>query len=67
MDVGVAAQIERTNGPSERQANEKIVGVIFEGVRHALRDSITRARWIDLELYKHYISKVFIIFAVQYR
>lgn len=58
MDFGMAAQLEKTVPSSVRSNNVNIVGEIFEAVRDAVRESVTKANWIDLELHKHLISKV---------
>lgn len=58
MDAGLAAQIENSSFRTDSDKNNKIIGQIFKTVRQTIRESITKAKWVDLELYKHFISKV---------
>lgn len=58
MDFGLAAQLERSEPVQVRENNEKIVGRIFDSVRDAVRESVTKSSWVDLELYRHLINKV---------
>lgn len=58
MDFGLAAQLERSEPILLREENEKIVGAIFDAIREAVRESVTKSQWIELELYKHFINKL---------
>ncbi|EEB18638.1 endothelin-converting enzyme, putative [Pediculus humanus corporis] len=58
MDAGLAAQIENSSFRTDSDKNNEIIGQIFKTVRQTIRESITKAKWVDLELYKHFISKL---------
>ena len=58
LDFCFAAHLERSEPILLRETNAAIVGSIFDSVREAVRESVTKSRWIDLELYKHLINKL---------
>lgn len=58
MDYGLAAQLERSTTIIDAKRNVETVTKIFESVREVIRESVTKARWVDLELYKHLVNKV---------
>lgn len=58
QSVAVAARLEKTMAPADRTSRKALLEEMFDNLKWAVKDSVTKAEWVDLELYQHIVKKV---------
>jgi len=56
--MAVAARLQRQTLEEDRLSAQELLTSTFHNLKWAVKDSVTKADWIDLELYQHIVKKV---------